>query len=303
MTKRILFHRDYEAFSGGHMKVFDYFRHTQAAEGYVAEIYVTPGSRPDHLWRGEATLLGEYRPEEADALFIAGMDWEALDSHPGIEDRIPVINLIQGMRHLAPEEPLFRFLNRRATRICVSAQIAAALNATGACNGPVHAIPNGIDHTLLPPRDPEPSCDVFIADKRRELGMEVAAHLVKRGFSVDCLTAPIPRREFLARMSRARLVVLLPLAEEGFYLPALEAMAMGCVVICPDCVGNRAFCVDEVTALVPDHDVAAIGAAVERIERTPGLAAALRERALSASKAFDIAAERAAYHQLLRRTA
>jgi hypothetical protein len=231
------------------------------------------------------------------------MDWEALDSHPGIEDRIPVINLIQGMRHLAPEEPLFRFLNRRATRICVSAQIAAALNATGACNGPVHAIPNGIDHTLLPPRDPEPSCDVFIADKRRELGMEVAAHLVKRGFSVDCLTAPIPRREFLARMSRARLVVLLPLAEEGFYLPALEAMAMGCVVICPDCVGNRAFCVDEVTALVPDHDVAAIGAAVERIERTPGLAAALRERALSASKAFDIAAERAAYHQLLRRTA
>jgi hypothetical protein len=38
MTKRILFHRDYEAFSGGHMKVFDYFRHTQAAEGYVAEI-------------------------------------------------------------------------------------------------------------------------------------------------------------------------------------------------------------------------------------------------------------------------
>ena len=68
-------------------------------------------------------------------------------------------------------------------------------------------------------------------------------------------------------MSRGRLVVLLPLAEEGFYLPALEAMAMGCVVICPDCVGNRAFCVDEVTALVPDHDVAAVEAAVDECDR------------------------------------
>lgn len=298
----MLFHRNYQAFAGGHLKVFDYFRHTQAADGYAAEIYVTPDSRPDHLWRGETSVVAEYRPEEADVLFIAGMDWQALDAHPGIEDRIPVINLIQGVRHASPGQPLFRFLNRRATRICVSAEVAAALRATGACNGPVLAIPNGIDRTLLPPLDPDPECDVFICGiKRRNLAMDVADRVRQHGLSVDCLTAPVPRPDFLVRMSRARTVVLLPLVEEGFYLPALEAMAMGCVVICPDCIGNRAFCIDEVTALVPDHDAAAIEAAVTRIAQDPGLAARLSCRASSASKAFDISTERSAYHQLLRK--
>ena len=33
----------------------------------------------------------------------------------------------------------------------------------------------------------------------------------------------------------------LPRAEEGFYLPALEAMASGCLVVTLDCIGNRGF--------------------------------------------------------------
>jgi len=299
----MLFHRNYQAFTGGHLKVFDYFRHTQAADEYAAEIHVTPDSRPDHPWRGETSVVAQYRPEEADVLFIAGMDWQALDAHPGIEDRIPVINLIQHVRHASPDQPLFRFLNRRATRICVSAEVAAALRATGACNGPVHAIPNGIDCTLLPPLDPDPACDVFICGiKRRDLARDLADRVRRQGLSVDCLTAPVPRPDFLVRISRARLVVLLPHVEEGFYLPALEAMAMGCVVICPDCIGNRAFCIDEVTALVPDQDAAAIEEAVTRIARDPGLAATLRDRASLASRAFDIGTERKAYHQLLRQS-
>jgi hypothetical protein len=304
LRKKMLFHRNYQAFAGGHLKVFDYFRHTQAAGGYAAEIYVTPNSRPDHPWRGETSVVAEYQPEEADVLFIAGMDWQALDAHPGIQDRIPVINLIQHVRHASPGHPLFRFLSRRATRICVSAQVAAALRATGACNGPVHAIPNGIDRTLLPPLDPDPECDVFICGiKQRYLARRLANRVRRQGLSVDCLTAPVLRPDFLIRMSRARTVVLLPHVEEGFYLPALEAMSMGCVVICPDCIGNRAFCIDEVTALVPDYNAAAIEAAVARIARDPGLAATLRVQASSASRAFDIGTERAAYHQLLREAA
>ena len=44
-------------------------------------------------------------------------------------------------------------------------------------------------------------------------------------------------------MARARVTVLVPNPKEGFYLPALEAMALGTIVVCPDCVGNRSFCV------------------------------------------------------------
>lgn len=304
MRRRVLFHRNYQGFSGGHLKVLDYVRHTQAAAGHSAEIYITPDSHPDHPWQGDVTLVREYRPEAADALFIAGTDWQALDAYPGIEDRIPVINLIQGLRHAAPEGPLFRFLHRRATRICVSAEVAAALRATGACNGPVHTIPNGIDAAQLPPPALVPACDVFIGGiKQPSLAADLAERLRRRGLQVDDLTLAVPRPEFLARMSRARLVVLLPLLEEGFYLPALEAMAMGCVVICPDCIGNRAFCMDEVTALVPGADAVAIEAAIARVERSPGLAGALRSRATAVSRAFDIGIERTAYHHLLREAA
>ena len=33
-----------------------------------------------------------------------------------------------------------------------------------------------------------------------------------------------------------------PFAEEGFYMPGLEAMAAGAVVLTPDAGGNRAYC-------------------------------------------------------------
>ena len=302
MTKTILFHRNYQAFYGGHLKVFDYFRHTQAADGYHSRIYVTPDSRPDHLWCEEVDLAQEYRPMEVDALFIAGMDWQALDAFPEIEERIPVINLIQHVRHASPDQPLFRFLNRRATRICVSSEVADALKSVGICNGPIYTIPNGIDRSLVPFVSMEPEWDVFISGyKRPGLAQDVAGRLERLGLSVDCLTKPVKRPDFLKRMSRARLVILLPHETEGFYLPALEAMVMGCVVICPDCIGNRSFCIPDVTALVPAHEAAAIEAEVVRLQRSPALEAALRRAASMVSMKFDIGAERAAYHRILRK--
>jgi hypothetical protein len=304
MTKTMLFHRTFRTFTGGHMKVLDYYRHTQAAGGYRAEIYVSQDSRPDHLWRGEIGQVAQYLPSKADVLFVAGMDWKALDDHPGIEERIPVINLIQSVRHASPARELHRFLSRRATRICVSAEVAAALDATGRCNGTIHVIPAGIDQGLIPPRCKDPPVDVFICGyKRPQLALDVAGRLARKGLSVDCLIAAVPRPDFLARMSRARLAVLLPYREEGFYLPALEAMVMGCVVICPDCIGNRSFCINGVTAVVPKDNAADIEAAVTRIARSPLTADELCSRASTVSLGFDVGAERVAYHQLLEKLA
>jgi hypothetical protein len=300
MPKKVLFHRNYQGFAGGHLKVFDYFEHTLAADGYCAEIYITPESRPDHLWRG-LPVAAQYRPETADALFVAGLDWQALEAYPGIEHKVPVINLIQHVKHASPKQQLFHFLKRRATRVCVSEEVADRLRASGACNGPVYAIPNGIDHTCLPRLDETPRFDVLVCGiKNRSLATTVAERLGHHGFSVDCITELIARPDFLVRMAGARLTVLLPHVEEGFYLPALEAMAMGCVVICPDCIGNRSFCIDEYTALVPSYDATSIVKAVMRADQSPALAAALRGSALSLSKRFDIAIEREDFHRLLR---
>ena len=100
------------------------------------------GSRADHLWLDLTGLVNQYDPSSADVLFLAGMDWRALEAHPGIEERIPVINLIQHIRHSDPNQELYTFLSRRATRICVSQEVAKAITETGRCNGPVHSIEN-----------------------------------------------------------------------------------------------------------------------------------------------------------------
>ena len=45
-------------------------------------------------------------------------------------------------------------------------------------------------------------------------------------------------------MARARVTLYLPNRLEGFYIPALEGMALGTLVVCPDSVGNRSYCRD-----------------------------------------------------------
>lgn len=300
MPKRVLFHREFKGFTGGHLKVFDYFDHTRSCGDYLAEIHLTPNSAPDHPWRGDQGVVRYYDPAKADILFIAGMDWTALTAHPGLEERVPVVNLVQGLRHASPSDPLYGFLRRRAIRLCVSDQVAQAITATGQCNGPIHVIPNGIDFGLLPGSDNSFDCDIFISgSKQPELALDLTKNLQMQGYTVSCQIDHLPRGEFLARMGRARVLVLLPLPEEGFFLPALEALAMGLVVICPDCVGNRAFCIDRVTALTPPLELDRIVAAVHEVARDPLLSKALRDKGKEMSLRYNIRSERETFLTIL----
>ena len=298
--KRLLFFRNYRAFQGGHLKVFDYFNHAKLSKRYAPEIFVTPESRPDHLWRSESGLVARYDPEQADCLFIAGMDWNALLPFPGIENDVPVINLIQHVRHAFPADPRYAFLSRRAIRICVSHEVADALRQTGNCNGPVHAIPNGIDCTLLSVGQSSVATDVFIAGlKKPGLARGLDELLQGSGFSVDCVVEPLERSEFLQRMARAQIAVTLPREEEGFFLPALEAMMLGRAVICPDCVGNRGFCIDGDTCLMPPPKSDALAAAVMKLMADASYRNALVARAKTMGEQFDIQRERVAFLDIL----
>ena len=298
--KRLLFYRDYRGFQGGHLKVFDYFNHARHSDIYAPEIYVTPESSPDHLWRSESGLVMRYDPEQADCLFIAGMDWNALNCFPGIEQKVPIINLIQGMRHLEPAHPLHAFLSRPAVRICVSSEVAEALRRSGECNGPIHAIPNGVDCSLLPIGRVSREMDVFIAGlKQPGLARNLDERLRGLGLSVDCVVTPLKRSEFLQRVSCARIAVTLPLDMEGFFLPALEAMLLGCAVICPDCIGNRSFCINGETCLAPPAESDALAAAVMKLLADASYREAMVVRATAKSAQFDIRRERAAFLTIL----
>jgi hypothetical protein len=260
--RTVLFHRDFRGFTGGHLKVWHYFCHVAASPAHEARIHFTPASRLDasNPWHHSGSVPSSpWTPSAADVLFLAGMDWKAV---PGTFDR-PVVNLIQGFGHARAGDPRHDFLARRAIRICVSEEVAEAIRATGRTNGPIVTIPNALDHEALPPPAAVRDVAVLVAgQKRPELARELAERLERCGIAVRCLTEPLPRAEFLSLLGRAEIVVPLPLPEEGFFLPGLEGMAMGALVVCPDCHGNRSWCRDNETGFRPLPTIDAIEAAV-----------------------------------------
>ncbi len=305
--KTVLFHRDFQEFTGGHLKVWNYFNHVEASPSHTAQIHFSPDSRWDasNPWVSRrAEVCPQWQPEQADLLFLGGKDWEMLPAAERDHYRWPVINLIQHVHHADPGHPLSAFLPHRAIRVCVSAEVRAAIESTGRVNGPTVTIPNGIEMADLPTPGKREIDWLVCGLKDGRSGM--ARRLVKRldlsrWGRAEFLTKLLPRPEFLAALARARRVVLLPRETEGFYLPALEAMALGCLVVCSDCVGNRSFCREGFNAVVPvGHDEESVFAAMQRARRLTLLQeAALVENARVTAAEHTLARERAAFHELL----
>jgi hypothetical protein len=269
--KNLLFYRDFHGFTGGHLKVWDYFRHTKESAIFKASIHLTESSLRDasNPWiANDETICREWQPKNADILFVAGLDWNAVPE----DYEKPIINLVQHIRHALPEDPRYAFLHRRATRICVSQQVADAIVSTGQVNGPVVTISNGLNLANLPVPAKKRDIPVLIAGYKEPNFAESLFNLLNSiGIKSLCLTTQLPRPEYLSLVARSSVTVFLPnrIQGEGFYLPAIEGMALGSFVVCPDCVGNRDFCLNEVNCLQPTYDLGSIVAscqdALERI--------------------------------------
>lgn len=254
--QKILFYRNYVEYSGGHQKVYDYFRHLQHHASFTPEIIfsknsVLDDSNPWYPVRRE--WVKPYQPHKYSFLFVAGMDWQLLGH--GVGENCTVINLIQHIRHANPRNPLFQYLTRKAIRIAVSPEVKDAIIDTGCVNGPVYTISNG--HTM-PVLTPDKEYDIYILGKKNpEFAKALYDRLVRCKVRVLCTSTLIPREDVFSNMAKSRITVLLPdpLAAEGFYLPALEAMKYCDITLVPDCVGNRSFCSDRVNCLMPDYTI------------------------------------------------
>lgn len=289
MPKTVLFVRNYNSFRGGHLKILDCLEHVRSSPAYRAQLFVTAEST-DHPWRDHPCLVGEMDLEATDILVLGGSAWRFLPD--GIEERLPVVNLIQGMRHADSTHRKHQYLQRRALRLCVSEQVRDEIVGTGLVNGPVRVMATALGTEGFPAPAP-PNRKVFIAgQKARTVAAEVARILGEAGLEVDCAIERCPREEFLARMAAAEIAVTLPLRREGFFLPALEAMLLGRAVVCPDCVGNRDFCIDSETCLVPEADAASVAAAVQRLLDDAELRERVREGGRRLALQRTVAAER-----------
>jgi hypothetical protein len=257
-VRSVAFYRDFRGFTGGHLKVWDYFCHTKCSRLFNPTIYFTVNSHFDasNPWKvsGESREA-KWAPEAADVLFLGGLDWLAVPEH----NKTPVINLIQHVRHADPKDVRYPFLCRRATRICYSQPVKEALLSSGQVNGPVVLIPMGLDLGLLPDRSPIRDIPILIAGlKQPRLAEQLAERFKAKGITHLCLTSLQPRRDYLELLGRAKVTVFLPNPTEGFYIRALEGMAMGTVVVCPDCVGNRDFCIPGTNCYMPEFEAGAL---------------------------------------------
>ncbi len=299
--RSLLIRRDYKGYTGGHGKFRDYVAHVDAHACWTARLYLTPESLRDagNPFLDVPGLAGQWEPERADALLLGGMDWAALP--PDVETRLPVLNLVQGVRHAEAGSPLRAFLRRRALRVCVSTAVAEAILATGEVNGPVQVIPAAVDAGMLAAlgRAP-PHADIFIdAVKQPQLGASVAAMLLEARLQPCLHSERSPRRSYLAAMAAATVVVTLPDPAEGFYLPGLEALAMGRALVQYDCGGSRDYLRDDINALVPSPQPLAIARAALQLHADAALRQRLQAAGLATAQRFDLAAERASVHALL----
>jgi glycosyltransferase involved in cell wall biosynthesis len=305
----VLFFRDFRRFTGGDLKVWDYFNHVLSSPGHSPYVKFSDTSVWDERnpWLDHRErVLGPEDEFEPDILFLSGVDWRRLPEEQRFHPPVPVINLVQHVKHADPQDGLsrWRLLAFPAIRICVSREVTEAIEATGRVHGPVYTIPDAIDveavrrEHLRPDRDLDA---VVVANKQPDAGHRIAAALQRAGARTHVVDTRIARADLLDSIGRSRVAVFVPNPTEGFYLPALEAMALETAVVCPDVVGNRSFCLPDVNCLRPPYDEAAIAEAAESALGEHTGSAERVEHALETALEHDLAHERAAFLDVLDR--
>ena len=314
--RTIWFYRDYVRMYGGHVKHSHYFDHARRMPGFAPRITFSAKPSTESLARdrsqlwptGNGVAAERWEPAGRDVLFLAGVDWRYLHGS-GLETLAnPRINLVQHVRHAHEGTELYRYLSERAVRICVSQEVADAISATGRTNGPVLTIPNGIDVT---PFESEGGGSPAEFDERRrpvtivgykspELARTLSERLDTANIEHLLVCEFLDRSAFLALLGESRIAVCLPREREGFYLPALEAMASGCLVVTLDCVGNRGFCRHDANCLVAGHDPDSLFRATTTVlDMSLPQRERMHRQALDTAAEHSLEAERLRFHAIL----
>jgi glycosyltransferase involved in cell wall biosynthesis len=81
----------------------------------------------------------------------------------------------------------------------------------------------------------------------------------------------------------------------------VEGMAAGTLVVCPDCIGNRSFCIDGENCFRPPYEEDAIVAAAQHALAGGGGADDMLRQAGVTARAHDLQGERRAFLDILDR--
>jgi hypothetical protein len=234
------------------------------------------------LRRGPGRIAGildavPFRPRAAlpfapDDLYFFSLPSDFRLIEPLLRRGIPtrnIIHIIQGTRHA---EAAFqngyalRLLTRPMSRILINEQVREAVSRFLNPLSYTRVIPlahdgayfhDGRDEGRDEGRDGERGGErggtsgegggaplrVGYTDWKSDIGDRVARRLEGDGrFAFRALRGPAGWPEIRAFYHGIDVLLCAPGPQEGFYLPGLEAMAAGCVVVTPDVGGNMAYC-------------------------------------------------------------
>ena len=293
------FFRNYEKYTGGHKKFFDYLTHTKAIEGIRCKLFVKndckvmPGlfNNIPHV-----EYQNEYNPNACNVVFLAGMDWQYYLPHRRSEDVI--VNLVQHVRHGDNTHPLFNFLQYKALRLCVSEAVKDAIAPYA--NGRCVTVPIGHD---IPYLQLDKEYDLYIlAKKNVNFGKAIAKWAESKGLAYklhDCL---VSKEEVSVAMAKSRVSLVLPNPTEGFFLPGIEAMALSDRAVVPDCIANREYCIRETNATLCHYSIESVKLAVTQSLDMLNTDAHRfqKEKGEVLARSYSLTAEREIYHKLIK---
>lgn len=257
---------------GGVVKVMDYVLHAQA-EGFDVQIWCPkPLRRQDPIWKIER--LGGLRHIRIESTLPdrVGPDTYVLISWPTHHDLFwpllageggnrRLIHFVQNVRHANPlwlKGYAARLLTRPMPRIMTNTVVLEACKPFLNADRPTRTInlghPSGY-FSRARVQDSGPRLRVGYTTWKSKVGDEVADLLSDdHGYEFRAIREEVPWKTLRALYHWCDIFLCCPNVEEGFYMPGLEAMEAGCLIVTPDVGGNMAYVRFGTNALEADFD-------------------------------------------------
>lgn len=308
--------------AGGVVKTFDLVTHALAL-GMHARVYAVDRMRPDlPLFRTER-FVG--LPEDDRVTFLDRPDFVfrgddlgllSLPSQYGLLTRAlrpgqspeRIVHYIQNVRHANPawlEGHGVRVLQRPFARISTNDVVAASIAQLQHPTSLNTVIPLGHPHGFFAPPAPRGGLHtplrVAYTTWKSHAGDEVARRMADDPVEFRSIRTKVGWGELRELYAWADVFLGFPDPEEGFYMPAFEAMEAQAVVVVPDVGGNMAFCRFEHNCIgVGYEDVDGYVAAIRRVAAMDrGTVDTLRRNAADSLARFDLDAERRAFGEFV----
>ncbi len=289
-----------EIIRGAHFKTYDFYKHIQSIDGYDPIIVFDNDSYwheglPWYSMFSEVPRLERLKVQPDIYFLNSGKDWIKISEHRLFNKNKPVVSPVNHFKAVNPDHPAFKFLSCKAVRLCPSPELFNAINDHEQTNGPVLYVPNGVSTEGIEfIEDEDKTYDVaVVGQKNPSLAKEIYVNLKRLNLKVILLDNWLSKKEFQERLADVKFTIHLPKAVEAHYIPAIESMMLGSVVIMPHCTGNASYAINLETCLVTEYTLESIVEATVKAQKlNKELLNSIKNRAFHATQLFSMRSER-----------